>query len=98
MKEDHLIRNEAKMMVHSTSLRELKDVPEYVPMDLLNEVQAEINHNQSLDTLNRRMGLGVLELLDNIHRRRLSYRKETQADVEELKKLISHYCLNHKEL
>ena len=64
--------------------------PESVPMNLLNEEQAQTNHGQSLDTLNKRGGLGILEILDNIHKRRLSQRKESWADVQELNTLIKN--------
>lgn len=79
-----------KMKVHSSCLRDksLKNVPEYVPMELLNEEQAERNHSQSLSRLNERGGMGIAEILDNIHKRRLSFRGETQADVDELNEII----------
>lgn len=93
---DYFFQNQKmKMMkVHSASGRDknLKNVPDFVPMGLLNEEQAQHNHSQSLDRLNERGGLGVLEILDNIHKRKLTHRAyETQEEVDELNKLISEF-------
>jgi len=78
------------MKMHSSCLcdKTLKNVPEEIPMQLLNEEQAQNNHRQTLQRLNERGGLGVLEMLDNIHKRRLTSRTETQADVDELNNII----------
>lgn len=79
------------MKVHSSSRnnKELKNVPSFVPFKFLNEEQAEHNHSQSLDKLNGRGGLGVLEVLDIIHKRKWSHRVETQQEVDELNSLIA---------
>jgi len=69
--------------------KDLVNVPKSIPMDLLNEEQAQINHGQSLDRLNQRGGMGILEILDNIYKRRISYRKETQSDIDALNTLLT---------
>jgi uncharacterized protein YacL len=81
------------MRMHSDCKRDkgLKNVPDSVPMSLLNEEQAKSNHGQTLKRLNERGGLGVLEMLDNINKRKLTWRKETQADVDELNALLSTF-------
>lgn len=79
------------MKVHSESIRDksLKEVPYFIPIGVLSEERAQINHSQSLIRLNERGGMGVLEILDNIHNRKLTYSKnETQADVDELNGII----------
>lgn len=68
-----------------------KNVPTHVPISIMNEEQAQKNHNQSLSRLNQRGGMGILEILDNIRKRKLTYRKETQADIDELNHLIDIY-------
>ena len=80
------------MKVHSTCLRDksLTNVPKEVPTTLLNEEFALNNHSQTLERLNERGGMGILEILDNIHRRKLSYRNETQNDVDELNRIIQN--------
>lgn len=81
------------MKVHSDSRRAFPEndkgvavAPESVPMNLLNEEQAQINHSLSLDALNNwRCGMTVLEILDNIHRRKSNpFKQETWVDVHEL--------------
>lgn len=58
-------------------------------MALLNEEWAKRNHDQSLGRLNERGGMGVMEILDNIHRRRLSFgTKETKEHFDELMKYL----------
>lgn len=78
------------MKVHPTSRSEWKDhnCPEKVPYSLLSEEQAKRNHDQTLDRLNERGGMGVLELLDNIHKRRLSHGRESIQHLEELKRIL----------
>jgi hypothetical protein len=82
-----------RMKVHSESRRCWRekggDCPEYVPFSLLSEEMAQRNHSQSLDRLNERGGMGVLEILDNIHGRRLSRFGETIEHLNELNERIS---------
>ncbi len=87
------------MKVHSESLfdKTLTGVPTTVPIGLLSEEQAKNNHQQTLERLNERGGLGIMEMLDNIHRRKLSRQRETQSDVDELNTLIKNYNSNEKE-
>lgn len=82
------------MRMHPECLRnkELTGVPTTVPMGMLNDEWSLKNHKQTLKRLNQRGGLGIVEMLDNIHKRKLSFRKETQADVDELNALIKNYC------
>lgn len=85
------------MKVHSTCIRDrtLKNVPESVPMSMLNEDWAKRNHDQSLDTLNSRGGLGITELLANIHKTKVRHGIEKQHDVDELNELIQkHISMN----
>ena len=79
------------MKVHSTCFRDksLTNVPKKVSFGLLNEEFALNNHSQTLERLNERGGMGILEILDNIHKRKLSYRNETQKDVDELNNIIN---------
>lgn len=86
-----MAEKEKLMEVHSTSRhnKALKNVPSFVSFKLLNEEQAQRNHSQSLDKLNSRGGLGVLEILDIIHKRKWSHRTETQQEVDELNSIIS---------
>lgn len=76
------------MRVHSSSIREFEFCPSDIPDGILNELTALQNHNQTLARLNERGGMGVLEFLDNIHRRKLSKIPEAQEHVEELKDLV----------
>ncbi len=79
------------MTVHPDDLRDksLKNVPIEVPDNMLNNEWSHRNHSQSLDRLSQRGGMGVLEILDNIHQRTLSARKCLQSDVDELNKLLT---------
>jgi len=88
------------MEVHSTSRhnKNLKNVPSFVPFKLLNEKQAQSNHSQSLDKLNSRGGLGVLEILDIIHNRKWSDRVEIQKEVDELNSIIAKSKEEQKEI
>ncbi len=83
--------NMETMKVHSTCLRNknLKNVPCDIPMELLNEEQAQINHGQSLKRLNERGGLGIAEILSNIKKDKSIYREEeTQEMVDELNEIV----------
>lgn len=86
------------MQVHpaSTQNRKLGQVPKYVPMNMLNEKMAQHNHSQSLKRLNERGGLGVNEILANI--KGLGFNtiraEETQADVNELNKIIDNHFIS----
>lgn len=82
------------MLLHSSSRDLFKNVyglPKYVPYELLNEEQAQRNHSQSLDRLNERGGLGVMEMLDNIHKRSLSRVMENITHLNELIAIIERY-------
>ena len=84
------------MRVHSTCFEKrlgLINVPKEVPDTILTEEWAQRNHGQTLKRLNERGGMGILEMLDNIHKRGLSYRKETQKDVDELNELIKSHLV-----
>ncbi len=88
------------MKMHSTCLRDktLSNVPQEVPDGLLNEQQAKINHGQTLARLNERGGLGILEILWNIHQQKIDFTaKETQVHVDELNRLIDNYKSNTNE-
>lgn len=79
------------MTVHSEDRRnkELMNVPKEIPMMLLNEEWAIRNHGQTLKRLNERGGLGVLEMLNIIHKRKWGYGTESQDCVDELNSIIS---------
>lgn len=82
---------QATMKVHPVSINDktLKNVPASVPIILLSEDWAQHNQSQTLSRLNERGGLGVLEMLDNIHKRKVTMPHiETQLHVDELNKLI----------
>lgn len=81
------------MKVHDESVRKFKDVPQTVPDELLSEEFAIKNHDQSLAKLNSRGGLGVMEILDNIYKRRLSSVAEDQSHVDELNEIIAKHLL-----
>jgi hypothetical protein len=63
--------------------------PKQVPMGLLNEKQAQINHSQSLDRLNERGGLDPIELVCNIECRKYPF-SENPQDEEYIDKLIKY--------
>lgn len=75
------------MPVCSSTSRKLLGM-EAVPMGLFNEEWAQRNHGQTLHRLAERGGLGLLEMLDNIYKRRLSHRVETSEDAALLIKII----------
>ena len=79
------------MIIHSTSRYEFPELPVEIPDSMLNEEWAENNHHQSLKILNERGGMGVNELLDNIHKRKCLGKKETKEDVQELLKIINDF-------
>jgi len=81
------------MIVHSLdrTSKELLNVPNYVPFDLLSEEWAKINHSQTLTRLNERGGLGVIEILNNIDKKHLEFRGATQQEVDRLNEIIEHH-------
>lgn len=79
-----------QMKVHSSSRSLWKNCPQFVPYELLNEERAKRNHDQTLDRLNERGGMGCMEILDNINDRRLTNRNETQQDADELAKILAY--------
>jgi len=80
------------MEIHSESRRFHKNCPKSVPMSLLNEEWAQKNHGQTLKRLNERGGMGVMEILDNIHKRRSSFgTRETEAHLDELLKILNEH-------
>lgn len=83
------------MLVHSEDRRDnkLNNVPEKVPIGLLNEQQAQSNHSQSLKRLNERGGLGVLEILANYNKGPVKGGETSQSDVDELNLLIQKFIL-----
>lgn len=76
------------MRVHSSSLKKFPGLPKEVPDTLFNEEWAQRNHDQTLKRLNERGGLGVGEMLDNIHKRKLTCENDTIEDVNELLSMI----------
>lgn len=68
----------------------LQNIPKEIPMYLLSEFWAKTNHQQTLQRLNQRGGMGVMEVLDNLKRQGLNFawRKPTQKDVDELNKIL----------
>lgn len=79
--------------VHSgdRSAKHLKNVPNSIPWGLLNEHFADINHKQSLNRLNERGGMGIVEILNNIDKKRLEFRHATQEDVDRLNLIVIAY-------
>jgi len=63
--------------------------PKEVPMGLLNEAQAQINHGQTLDRLNQRGGLCPIEMVCNIEKRKYPF-GEKPKDEEYIEKLIEY--------
>lgn len=84
------------MLVHSgdRNNKNLKNVPYDVPFDLLDERMAQYNHSQTLDRLNERGGLGVLEILNNIDNKKLEFRGATQQEVDRLNTIIESHSSN----
>ena len=68
----------------------LVNVPKTVPDELLNGEQAMYNHGQPLATLDRRGGMGIVEILMNIHKSD-HFRTELQKDVDELNEVINNH-------
>lgn len=79
------------MKVHGSTDRNLKNYPDSVPDEMLSESWAQRNHLQSLQRLNQRGGMSVVELLNNIRGESLSFRNETQKDIDELNVLIEKH-------
>lgn len=81
------------MSMHPECLRDktITNVPTKVPIALMSNEWALKNHSQDLARLNQRGGMGVTEILDNIHRRKLSFSKWKQTDVDELNRIIENY-------
>lgn len=73
-----------------------KDLPDAIPNDILNKEWADKIHGQSLERLNERGGLSVIELIMNLKRLTMSdmYRiygynyKPTKKDADELLELL----------
>lgn len=78
------------MVEYHISTNKFPDCPKEIPMRLLSEEWAKNNHGQTLDRLNQRGGMGVMEVLDNLKRQKLTlgFKEVTQEYVDELKRLI----------
>lgn len=81
------------MTVHSGDRRNKKllNVPDSIPFAMLNERMAQWNHSQTLDRLNERGGLCVLEMLNNIDNKKLEFRGATQQEVDRLNSLVTQF-------
>lgn len=74
-----------------------QELPDAIPNELLNEDWAKYIHNQTLERLNERGGLGIMELIMNLKRWRLDYLiekygynyKPTKKDADELLELLN---------
>lgn len=77
--------------------KNLLNMPNHIPWDMLNEEYAQLNHSQSLARLNERGGLCVTEMLANIQKQRSRDWTVTQATVDELNALVENYHLSLKE-
>lgn len=74
--------------------KNLLNMPNHIPWDMLNDEYAQINHMQTLTRLNDRGGLCVTEILANIHKQRRRDWTVTQATVDELNVLVKNYYSN----
>lgn len=73
-------------------LSNLKNYPNDMPWNLLNEDRAKKNHSQTLSRLNERGGMCVSEILHNLKDEPLSFSvHENQGMVDELNHIISKY-------
>jgi hypothetical protein len=80
------------MKIHPASKKKFgNELPDEVPNEMLNQDWAMKIHSQTLERLNERGGLTVLEILINIKKIGWPNRSDTKEDVIELKKLIAQY-------
>jgi hypothetical protein len=81
------------IQVHSgdRNNKKLLNVPDSVPYEILNEEWAQRNHSQTLTRLNERGGLCVLEMLNNIDKKRLDFRGATQSEVDRLNEIVYEF-------
>ncbi len=81
-----------KMKVHTDYWqyhRKYPHCPKEVPMGLLNEEQAQINHGQTLARLNERGGLCPIEMVCLIEHRRYPFGIDVSDEVY-IQKLITY--------
>ena len=85
-------------ILEDNSYLEKYNLPKEFPTELLNEEWVDKLHNQTLERLNERGGLGVIEIIANI--KQLKFNELDSYDINkainELKELLNNYNMKEK--